>query len=122
MKIEVVDKEGEVIEEEQNISPSETTPVLEGEMMLQQVGALFDLKPTECQKYANKLNLLIDYAKTQTDDHTIIGMKWAIRSLQGKVGTPPLGQKWLPYLCEYAHLKLEAITRQEDIDKFERNT
>lgn len=123
MKIKVVGSTGEEIKPEvRDYEAPEKTPVKEGEVILQQVGQLFDLKPTECQKYANKLRTLIEYAKTQTDDHSVMGIKWTIRSLQGKVGTPPLGQKWIAYLTEYAHLKLEGMERQKDIDKYERNT
>ena len=86
------------------------------------MGQLFDLTPVQCQKYANKLRTLIDYAETQTDDRSVIGIKWAIRSLQGKVGTPPLGQKWIAYLTEYAHLKLEGMERRKLVDRYERNT
>lgn len=124
MDIKVVDPAGKEIPKEKirkEYEAPESTPVKEGEIELQQVGQLFDMKPTECQKFANKLNTLIDYAKTQSDDHSITGVKWAIRSLQGKLGTPPLGQSWIAYLTEYAHLKLESIERQKLINKYERN-
>ena len=126
MDIKVVDDlTGEEIktdgQEIKELKQSDTSPVKIGEIMVQQVGQIFDLTPIQCQKYINKLNTLIDYAKTQTDDHTAEGIKWAVRSLQGKVGTPPLGQKWLPYLTEYAHLKLESIEREKMLNKFERN-
>jgi len=118
MDITVVGEEPEVKRE---FEAPESTPVKEGEIELQQIGQIFDFKPTECQQYANKLRTLIDYAKTQTEDHSITGLKWAIRSLQGKVGTPPLGQSWIAYLTEYAHLKLESLERQDIINKYERN-
>jgi len=124
MDIKIVDNKGNEVPVEEvpkEFTPSDTSPFKEGEMLIQQVGQIFDMTPVECQKYMNKLNTLIDYAKTQTEDRTPEGIKWAIRSLQGKVGTPPLGQKWIAYLAEYAHLKLEGIERQKMIDNFERN-
>jgi len=122
MDIKIVDSTGaEVKQDQQEIKPADTTPVKDGEIILQQVGQLFDFKPAECQKYANKLRTLIDYAKTQTEDHTPEGLKWAIRSLQGKVGSPPLGQKWITYLTGYAHLKLESLEREKLLEKYEHN-
>ena len=101
------------------------TPVIEGELLgnyeINEVGNMFDLKPSEISQFEDKLTLLIEFAKTQTDDHTVEGIKWAIRSLQGKVGTPPLGEKMINYLQKYAYLKMEAKRLEKDIEKYEHN-
>lgn len=100
---------------------SKTVPVVTGDLLINSVGQMFDFKPSEVGKYKDQISTLIEYAKTQTEDRTPEGLKWAIRSLQGKVGTPPLGEKWVTYLTRYAYLKLESLKLKEQINKYERN-
>jgi hypothetical protein len=100
---------------------TQKTPYIEGDLLIQSVGQIFDMRPNEIQSSKEKLNLLIDYDKSITEDHTTEGLKWAIRSLQGRVGTPPLGEKWLPYLTKYAYIKLESLKMQKEVEKYERN-
>ena len=123
MEIKVISPEGkEVIPEKpKEFKEPETTPVITGDLLFQQVGQMFDFKPSEIGQYHDKLDTLIAYAKTQTDDRTPEGLKWAIRSLQGKVGTPPLGEKWINYLTTYAYIKLESLKFAEAAKKYERN-
>ena len=122
MDIKILDDKGvEVQQESAPINPSDTVAVKDGEIFVQQVGNIFNFTPLECAKYKDKINTLIDYAKTQTDDHSLEGIRWAIRSLQGKVGTPPLGQKWITYLTEYAYLKLEQLDLAKRATDFEHN-
>ena len=121
MDIKIVDPQGEEVVEEpgETKEPGETTNFTSN--LLTSVGQLFDLRPVEMGAMKEKINLLIDYAKTQTDDHTPEGIKWAIRALQGKVGTPPLGEKWVNYLSKYCYLKLEGLKVKEETEKYERN-
>lgn len=103
------------------MNEAETTPVLTGDLMIQSIGQMFDLKPTQIAAYKEKIGLLYDYAKSQTEDRSMEGIKWAIRSLQGKVGTPPLGEKWINYLSKYAYLKLENMKMQKEVENYEHN-
>ena len=104
--------------------PSEV-PVISGELMgnleINSVGQMFDLKPSDISLFEDKLVTLIDYAKSQTEDHSIEGIKWAIRDLQYKVGTPPIGEKFVNYLSKYAYLKLQSNQLNEDLKKYEKN-
>jgi hypothetical protein len=100
---------------------TQNTPVVEGDLLIQSVGQIFDLRPREIQGSKERLNLLIEYAKSVTTDHTPEGLKWAIRNLQSRVGTPPLGERWLPYLSKYAYLKLESIKLQKEVENYEHN-
>lgn len=119
MDIQILDAEGNEPRELESKNP-ETTPVITGGLLEQSLGQMFDLLPSEIARYSDKLGLLIDYAKTQTDDRSPEGIKWAIRALQGRVGTPPLGEKWLPYLSKYAWLKLDEIRLKKEVEQYER--
>lgn len=121
MDIKIVDQnQKEVINEVKEIS---TPPEIEqeGVMLREQVGkTLFDFKPSEMASYKDKLNVLIDYAKTKTDDHSPDGIKWALRQLGMKLGTPPLGEKLINYLHIYAKLYLQGRRIEEEKNKFLR--
>ena len=120
MDIKIVDQAGkEVKPVEQKVS--DTEPSITGDLLEMSVGQLFDMRPNEIQASRDQIRLLVEYAKSVTDDHTSMGIKWAIRSLQGRVGTPPLGQKWLPYLTQYAYIKLESLKIQKEVEKYEHN-
>ena len=119
MDIKIVGDNGQVVEQTQEpvgqATPNLTIP--EGEFLLQQVAQTFDLKPSEISQHKTKLNTLIEYAKLKTDEHTPEGIKWAIRQLGVKVGTPPLGEKLINYLTKYAYLYLEGkkIDKQKEM-------
>jgi hypothetical protein len=98
----------------------ESTPVITGDLLLHSVGQMFNLRPGEIDNDREKILLLIDFAETLTEDRSPEGVKWAIRSLQGRVGTPPLGEKWLPFLSKYAYIKLESMKMQKEVEKYER--
>lgn len=103
-------------------TPVNNTPEAEilptGNLLRDSIAQMFDLKPSEISKYDSKLDTLIQYAKMKTEDHSPAGLKWAIRSLGTKLGTPPLGEKLLPYLTRYAYLYLESNKIEKEMDKY----
>jgi len=121
MKIKMVDPQGVEIKQEVKVpvTPPNVVPS-EGSIEHQQVAQLFDLNLNELNGYKSKLNTLIDYAKSITDDHSPEGLKWAIRDLSFKVGTPPLGQKSIDYLTLYAHTRTKRDKLNKQLEKFER--
>jgi hypothetical protein len=122
MNIKIVDaNDQEVKQEVQTEMRTQQTPIVDGDLLIQSVGQIFDMRPQEIQASKDKINLLIEYAHSITDDKTTEGLKWAIRSLQGRVGTPPLGEKWLPFLTKYAYLKLEGLKLQKEVEQYEHN-
>lgn len=110
--------------QEATSEPQETVQsgavIPEGVLLREQVAQTFDLKPSEISQYKGKLDTLIEYAKLKTDDHSPEGLKWAIRQLGVKVGTPPLGEKLINYLNLYARLYLEGRHIDEEKQKFLR--
>lgn len=102
-------------ESERNIS----SPVLP-ELEIAEIADLFDISRKETGKYSDQLDTLLQYAKTQTDDHSIMNLKWVIRSLELKLGTPPLAEKRITFLSRYAYLLGEEAQIQKEKEKFER--
>lgn len=121
MDIKIVDEAGVEKNESESLilNPSSDTQT-EGIMMVEQLGKVFNLEPKEISFERGKLETLIEYAKLKTDDHSPDGLKWAVRSLGTKVGTPPLGEKLLPYLYRYARIYLESKHIEDEKNKFLR--
>ena len=112
----------EAVEPKEEPKVDENSPVvnLEGILLVEQVGQLFDFRPSEASQYKSKINTLIDYAKLKTDDHSPEGIKWALRDLQLKLGTPGMGEKMINYMTRYAYLYLESKKIEKEKQKFLR--
>lgn len=116
--MKIVVEEQEVQEEPKE--PKEAVEVIpDGLLLAQRVGQeLFNLRPSEVSRHKAKLNTLIDYAKSKTDDHSTEGLKWALRTLSLKLGTPPMGEKLISYLTRYAYLDLESQKIEKEKEKY----
>ena len=119
MEIKVIDDSGaEVVEQTQVNNNPEGTIVPDGALLIDQIGQMFNLRPNEITQYKAKINTLLEYAKLKTDDHSAQGLKWAIRNLGTKLGTPPLGEPLVPYLSRYAHLYLESNKINNEMEEY----
>lgn len=119
--IKIVNEQGEDIRENQP-QEVETPPGIEngegGDILRNEVAQLFNLDQNETRSYKNKLDTLIEYGKTKTDDHSPQGIKWALRSLGLKLGTPPLAEKLIEYTYRYAYLAMEGNRIDDEKQKF----
>lgn len=123
-EIKIVDENGvekaqepkSELKSENNIS-SPVLPELQEKAIFQVVG-LDDAN--EQSAYRHKAQTLLDYAKSQTDDHSPENLKWIIRSLELKLGTPPLAEKRVNYLARYAWLEMEEYKLKKEKLAFER--
>lgn len=94
------------------------SPPIEGELETTAISDILGLAKEESGKYHDKLDILLEWAKTKTDDHSIENLKWTIRDLGFKLGTPPLGQKLVNWLAEYAFLELESQKVNKRLEEF----
>ena len=122
MNIKIVDQAGQevVADKGQEVKEGTGTVSPTGEIMFNSISQMFDLKPNEAQSEKSRLTTIIEYAISKTDDHSPEGIKWAIRSLASKLGTPPLGEKMIPYLARYAYLQTNRAKLEKDIEKYEK--
>ena len=70
-------------------------------------------------RYRDKVDTLIEYVKTQTKDLSPESVKWVIRSLELKLGTPPFSEKRISYVAQFAYLLSEKRKLDKDIKSFE---
>lgn len=123
-EIKIVDENGvekaqepkSELKSENNIS-SPVLPELQEKAIFQVVG-LDD--SNEQSAYRHKAQTLLEYAKSQTEDHSPENLKWIIRSLELKLGTPPLAEKRVNYLARYAWLEMEESKLKKEKLAFER--
>lgn len=123
-EIKIVDENGvekaqepkSELKSENNIS-SPVLPELQEKAIFQVVG-LDD--SNEQSAYRHKAQTLLEYAKSQTEDHSPENLKWIIRSLELKLGTPPLAEKRVNYLARYAWLEIEESKLKKEKLAFER--
>lgn len=121
MNIAVVDEnKAPVIDSVESPKPDIVQPAQTEPFLVDSVAKMFDLKPSETSQYKSKINTLIDYAKTKVDEPTSDNIIWAIRNLGLKLGTPPLGEKLINYLTQYAFLELETRKLEDKKRRFEK--
>lgn len=60
----------------------------------------------------DKLDTIIKWAKSQTEDHSPENIKWVIRDLEFKLGSPGIGEKIIDYVYQYVGL----VGQKQDID------
>lgn len=116
MDIKIVGEQEEIKSVEPGNPKIEVSPP--DEILKYSVGSLFDFKPTEMSQYSDKIGTLITWAKTQTDDHSPENIKWTIRNLGIKLGSPALGEKMINYLTRFAYLAMEKDKLEEQLDKY----
>ena len=109
-QIRIVDNQGnEVVKTPQEIalSPQVETGLPEGfmdEMAVSQVVGLEN--DSDRAKYKEEIQNLIKWAKLEGYDSPQ-QLKWMVRQLQDRLGTPPLTESWITRLNRYAVIALQ---------------
>jgi len=76
-----------------------------------------DIKDTN---YTDEVRWLLEYAKDQTEDKSVEGLKWAIRELETKLGTPPFLEDRVKFMARYAFLFMEGKKTSKELKKMTR--
>lgn len=58
-------------------------------------------------KYRSDVDVLLDWVKAEKPNPSREDIKWALRELEVKLGTPPLAEKKISYFTRFAYLELE---------------
>lgn len=69
-------------------------------------------------KYSNEIKTLYNWVKTQTDDLSPENIKWIVRELQLKLGTPPFGEDRVKFLSRFAYLDMEGKKIDKEKEKY----
>lgn len=90
------------------------------ELYQREIGKVLGLEnESEFNKYQINLKTLTDYAKSQTKDHSPESLKWVIRSIETRLGTPPFAEDRIKFITRYVYLLSESKRIEEEKKKFE---
>ena len=91
------------------------------ELGLNAITSALNIKADD-SNYTDEIRWLLDYAKDQTEDNTVEGLKWAIRELETKLGTPPFLEDKVKFMARYAFLFMEGKKTSKELKKMTRRT
>lgn len=108
MDIKVVDQAGNVQEpKSETVNTPDTVLMGEpGELGRIAVGQILDMDFKEISKDGKKIDTLLDWAKQEAGDD-MMKVKWVIKNLEAKLGSPNFGESRLTKLHRYAYLDME---------------
>lgn len=79
---------------------------------------MYDIDDVEAKRSDDKLETLLEYVKSQSPDLSPENIRWTLRSLELKLGTPPIAEKRINYLARYAYLMSEKKQIDKELEKF----
>jgi len=100
--------------------PDETLdPTASKEIELNAISDALDLDIKDTN-YIDEIGWLLDYAKDQAEDNSVEGLKWAIRELETRIGTPPFLEDRIKFMARYAYLFMESKKTNKELKKMTR--
>jgi len=75
-----------------------------------------DMENEDINKYEDKIKTLFEWIQTQTDDLSPMNIKWVVRNLESRLGSPPLTEKRIIQLARYAYLDMESKRIESEKD------
>lgn len=123
-QIRIVGEDGKPVTPEIERKPLEpgtsvTAPVVQ-DIQANAVAEAMGLDKHEKNRYSDKIDTLLEYARANTKDHSPEGLKWAIRKLELKLGSTPFSEKKVSYLSRYAYLLLEKAHNKQQLGSFKK--
>jgi hypothetical protein len=122
MEIKIVDEKGqekkveETLEAPQGDKMDVVNPYSLDEIAIHQVLEVDG--DADKSKYRNEIKTLHEWAKTQTKDMSPENLKWTVRELQLKLGTPPFGEDRVKFLSNFAYLDMEGKRIEKEKKKY----
>jgi hypothetical protein len=87
------------------------------ELIQKDIASFMGITAKEAGLYNDNIRSLLSYARSQTTDHSLEGLKSVIRGVENKLGSPPFSEKRIGYVSRYVYL----ITQEAKLRK-ERQT
>ena len=77
------------------------------------IAQVFGIEQKDFAENSDKINTIRDWAKAQGYENTD-QLKWMLRSLMTKLGSPDWGESWITIASRYAYLDLEGRKMQAE--------
>jgi hypothetical protein len=82
------------------------------------IAEMYGLDEVEAKRSDDKVNTLLEYAKSQNKELTPEALRWTLRELELKLGTPPISETMINYMARYAYLMTDKKQIEEELKKF----
>jgi len=119
MTINDIDESKVEVEQKEITTPDTLNEPVSSEMEAKAIAQAMNIDGKDTN-YTDELKWLLDYAKDQSDDNSLEGLKWAIRDLQDRIGTTPYLEDRVKYVARYAYLSLESKKLNTELKKMTR--
>lgn len=108
-EIKVVDSKGaEISPKEETVKTPETVKTFSnGELDRVAVSQVLDMDGKELSKHKDKLDVIVKWAKSQGDIEDMTHLKWIVRNMESRLGSPNFGETRIARLARFAYLNLE---------------
>lgn len=120
MTINDIDQSIQKSEPEKEIGTGSEQPISKPageEMIYKKVAEVLGLENfSDMEKYKNEIKMISDYVHDQGSED-IMDFEWAVKQLEGKIGSPALGEKKIVNVARYVYLLTENKRIKEQIDK-----
>lgn len=114
MEIKIVDEKGEVKDVEQKPIPDKAVDTATlGEIDNNAIAQVLNLDEKERSLYKDEIGILLDWAK-DSGYKDVMELKWKVRELTSKIGSPGFGERMVTRIARYAYLELESKKIQEE--------
>lgn len=111
------DAQPQELKSENNVS----APVTE-ELQKEAIYRVMGIDSYEDQyKYRNDVETLLEWVRSEKKNPSREDIKWALRNLEVKLGTPPLAEKKISYFTRYAYLELEGKRLEAEKNMFKNS-
>ena len=101
---------------------TKSPPVISGsnpaEMQKLSIAKAMDMDYREISKNDGKMNTIMDWVKTQTDDLSPDNIQWVLRELGTKLGSTPFNETRIAFYARYAYLDLESKKIAKEKESF----
>lgn len=110
MDIKIVDASG--VEQgpsrsDEHHDPGQSSYSDSGELNRIAVAQVLDMELKDIEKNKNKIDDLITWAKDQMNEENPTQLKWLVRNLEARLGSPNFGETRIAKLSRYAYLDME---------------
>jgi hypothetical protein len=88
------------------------------------VGNYLNIKMDDKAEYSrmkDKIAMIRDYAKSKASSEDSLDILWSLRSLENRLGSPPLGEKRINYLYKWIRLEGDRARIEREQQGMERN-
>lgn len=101
--------------ESKNVEIKDPNTILQVGDSAQELADLFEIEKADYGKMSPKINTLLDWAKQNSEDGDV---RWTLRRLEMKLGTPPMGVDRISHMAEYAYLWLQGQEINKKLDNY----